>query len=143
MYFKNIRLLLVFVILCLLRKADTCPTGCTCTGTGTDAEVCTGCEDPNYFVKTSKDACEKCPAGCKTCTSATECTACDVENGYYQNSNACPKCPAGCKTCTSDTACTACTDESKLNNGKCPEPKKSSSHFLEICSIAFLALLLF
>ncbi|ESU40286.1 Variant-specific surface protein, partial [Giardia duodenalis] len=71
-----------------------------------------------------------CPEGCKTCSSASVCTAC--ADGYVLVSGAttCSKCDASCLTCeTEATKCTACASgyyKTASGSGACTSCESNS-----------------
>lgn len=79
---------------------------CACDGDNfwvADAQGDCVCMD-GYFAE--NDACSKCPVGCTTCTSATECGDCKA--GFEKRDNVC-KCPIG--QYVKNEACANCGDE--------------------------------
>ncbi|KAL4506714.1 hypothetical protein ABPG72_000285 [Tetrahymena utriculariae] len=120
----------------------------TCSSAG----VCTSCDsttykkqntscvsqcDSSYYVGNGGTECIRCPTGCNTCTSDTNCTTCSV--GYIQYQTTCvSSCPSGysrlmqngayvcglcdpkCQTCdTLSTTCTSCFPNTYLYNQSC------------------------
>lgn len=73
----------------------------------TNSAECAKCND-KYFSETTK--CTKCPEGCKTCKSATDCES-KCLTGYFGVK--CIKCAADCAECTEENKCT----KDKCNKG--------------------------
>ena len=87
--------------------------------------------NPTYYWDTSTNLCQKCFAGCASCTgnSYNQCTscvanatlsnnACICNTGYYLNSTVCSSCNPTCYTCIGGLAtdCSACSANSTLQS---------------------------
>lgn len=86
-------------VICLANNCETCEAG--------QSVRCATCVS-DYYLDSSKN-CNKCPQGCKTCTSSIgPCSSCSV--GYFLNLGTCGTCPNNCAYCTDRYACTVCND---------------------------------
>lgn len=87
----------------------------------TSLSTCTTCYDGNYLVQGN---CKACPAGCMTCSSATNCLSCGV--GYtaqvqpVSTQTVCVQCQSPCAQCIGNAqTCTSCQSGFTLNGWKC------------------------
>lgn len=80
--------------------------------------MATSCNS-NYYL--SSGYCYSCLLNCKTCNSASDCSAC--VSGYYLNSSilTCNPCPSGCASCDqfTPTNCLSCIDGYQLSIQSC------------------------
>ncbi len=70
----------------------------------------------DHFLNFNFGFCEKCPAKCQACTSATVCTSCTT--GYHTLPG-CAACPTNCLSCTSAAVCGLCGNGFVLVSGAC------------------------
>ncbi|KAH0575865.1 Cysteine-rich membrane protein 1 [Spironucleus salmonicida] len=80
-----------------------------------DQKNCKRCE-PNYFLGKSF-TCETCIKGCKTCSTADDCSLC--QEGFFMNVNTCEACSANCLNCSSSSVCQTCQSGFQLKENAC------------------------
>lgn len=95
-----------------------------------DEESCFGCV-MGYTLQGQSCVPEKCPEGCKTCSSPDSCDACDsgyemvngecaavsCPAGKYLKGSSCRKCPPGCAECTDAKTCLSCSSSEYYLSG--------------------------
>jgi hypothetical protein len=101
-----------------------------------DIHKCTGCAE-GYYLNEKKNICEKCKAGCATCTNATNCGSCEI--GYFmkkaetskgKNDAECQSCLYGCKQCYDGKSCVSCKEGYYVVKGN----KKEENLVCQKCS---------
>ena len=87
-----------------------------------DEKSCFGCT-AGYTLMNEKCVPEKCPEGCKTCSTPDSCDICDTgyelydgtcsaidcPAGKYLSGSSCRACPLGCAECSDARTCSACS----------------------------------
>lgn len=76
--------------------------------------TCLACGQSRYF---SAEKCVSCPTGCKTCTSATNCS--DCYPGFVSANSVCIVGPVWPCVGGTSAVCTKCVSSFTLNNGTC------------------------
>jgi hypothetical protein len=125
----NINITISFNVFGIFAPVEECGTGLVHNKTTYECETC-----PSNYVKQNDECicstgfydnstgCSKCPTGCTTCTSASNCQTCS-STYYFDSVSKCLKCIEGCKQCTWIDQCLSCSAgyfyESATSCGKC------------------------
>ena len=114
-----------------------------------DADSCFGCA-AGYALNAEKCVPEKCPDGCKTCSTPDSCDVCDAgyelyegkcaavdcPDGKYLSGSTCRACPAGCGKCSDAKTCLACSSSEYYLSGTLCRKCAGALSDCETCSDA-------
>ena len=117
--------------------------------TACDANSCFGCA-AGYDLRGEKCVPEKCPDGCKACSTPDSCDVCDTgyelyagtcaaidcPDGKYLSGSTCRNCPPGCGKCSDAQTCLACSSSEYYLSGTLCRKCAGALSDCETCSDA-------